>query len=128
MNGKILLNLNLYLWMRSTIELTLCGKISDYKNVILQIKEKVLERIKTRSNISSSPTNLSRNRVVRGELNISSIDPPDCSPGFDSDKVSNPYRLGLDLAVSELSGDFDHYPTTDQISTEPNDGLRHTGY
>ena len=66
--------------------------------------------------------------MVRGELNISSIDPPDFSPGIDRDKVLNQYRLGLDLTVSELSGDFDHYPTTDQISTEPNDGLRHTGY
>ena len=48
------------------VELTLCGRISDYKNVIIQIKEKILERIKTRSNLTSSPTNLSRNRVVIG--------------------------------------------------------------
>ena len=48
------------------VELTLCGRISDYKNVIIQIKEKILERIKTRSNLTSSPTNLSRDRVVIG--------------------------------------------------------------
>ena len=48
------------------VELTLCGRIYDYKNVIIQIKEKILERIKTRSNLTSSPTNLSRDRVVIG--------------------------------------------------------------
>ena len=41
----------------SGVELTLCGKISDYKNEILQIKEKVMERIKTQSNLISFPTN-----------------------------------------------------------------------
>ena len=61
-------------------------------------------------------------------MNISSIDPPDDLPGVDSDKVFNPYRLGLDLPVSEHSGDFDYHPTIDQIGTEPNDGLGNTGF
>ena len=61
--------------------------------------------------------------MIRGESHISTIDYP-----IDSNKFLNPYRLGLDLAVSELSGDFDYYPTTDQIGTEPNDGLGNTGY
>ena len=95
------------------VELTLCGRIFDNKNVILEIKEKVMKRIKIWSNFTSSPTNLSRNRVVRGELNISSIVPPDYSPGIDGDKVLNSYRLGLNLAVSEHSGDFDYLPTLD---------------
>ena len=111
----------------SGVELTLCGRISDYKNVIIEIKEKGMERIKTRSNLTSSPTNLSRNRVLRDELNISSIDSPDYSTDIDSDRVLNPYRLGLNLAVSEHSGDFYYYPTMDQIGTEPNDGLSITG-
>ena len=110
------------------VELTLCGRISDYKNVITLIIEKILKKIKTRGNLTSSPTNLSGNRVTRGELNISSIDPPNYLPGADSDKVLNPYRLGLDLAVSEHSGDSNYYHTNDQIGTEPNDGLGITGY
>ena len=60
-------------------------------------------------------------------MNISSIDPPDYSPGIDSDKVLIPYRLELNLAVSEHSGDFDYYPTMEQIGTEPNDKLSITG-
>ena len=56
--------------------------------------------------------------MIRGELNISSIDPPNYLPSADSDKVLNPYRLGLDLAVSEHSGDSDYYPTCDQIGTD----------
>ena len=53
------------------VELTLCGRISNYKNVIIQIKEKILKRIETRSSSTSSPTNLSGNRAMQGELNIS---------------------------------------------------------
>ena len=64
---------------------------------------------------------------MRGELNISSIDPPDYSPGIYCDKVLNPYRLGLNLAVSEHSGDLGYCPTMDQIGTEPNDRLGITG-
>ena len=39
----------------SGVELTLCGRISDYKNVILEIKEKVMERIKQFVIISNKP-------------------------------------------------------------------------
>ena len=92
------------------VELSLCGRISDYKTKVALIKDKRLKKIKTRSNLISSPTNLSGNRVIRGELNISSIEPP-----IDSDKVLNPYRLGLDLAVSEHSEDSDEYPINHQI-------------
>ena len=52
----------------SGVELTLCGRISDYKNVIFEIKEKVRERIKILSNLTSSPTNLSRNRGLQYSL------------------------------------------------------------
>ena len=57
------------------VELTLCGQISDYKNVIVEIKEKIKERIKIQSNLTSSPAYLSKTRELRIELNISSIDP-----------------------------------------------------
>ena len=92
------------------------------KNVIVEIKEKIKERIKIQSNLTSSPTNLSKTRELRGELNISSIDPPDFShysPDINSDQVLNPKRLRLNHAVSENSGDIDYYPTMDQIVTEP---------
>ena len=56
-------------------------------------------------------------RALRGELNISSTDPSTCLPGADSDKVFNPYRLGLDLTVSEHSGESNYYPTNHQIGT-----------
>ena len=71
---------------------------------------------------------MSGNRAIQGELNISSIDPLTCLPGANSDKVLNPYRLGLDLAVSEHSGESDYYPTNRQIGTGFNDGLSNTGY
>ena len=49
------------------VELTLCGQISDYKNVIVEIKEKIKERIKIQSNLTSSPTYLSKTRELRVE-------------------------------------------------------------
>ena len=49
------------------------------KNVIVEIKEKIKERIKIKSNLTSSPTHLSKTRELRGELNISSFNPPDYS-------------------------------------------------
>ena len=77
------------------VEISLCGRISDYKTDIARIKEKMLKKIKSQSNMISSLASLSGNRVIRGESHISSIDSP-----IDSNKFLNPYRLGLDLAVS----------------------------
>ena len=105
------------------VEISLCARISDYKNDIAQIKEKMLKKIKSQSNMTSSPTSLSENRVIRVELNISSIGFP-----IDSEKVLNSYRLGLDLAVSEHSEDPDEYPIIHQIGTGLNDELCNTGY
>ena len=105
------------------VEISLCGRISDYKTDIARIKEKMHKKIKSRSNMTSSSTSLSGNRVIRGELNISSIDSP-----IDSDKDLNPYRLGLDLPVSEHSEDPDENPIIHQIGTGFNDGLGNTGY
>ena len=68
--------------------------------------------------MTSSLTSLSGNRVIRGELNISSIDPP-----IASDQVLNPYRFGLNLAVSEHLEEPDDYPIVHQIGTGFNDGL-----
>ena len=73
--------------------------------------------------MTSSLTSLSGSRVIRGELNISSIDHP-----IDSDQVLNPYRFGLDLAVFDHSGESDYYPTNYQIVTGFNDGLCNTGF
>ena len=73
--------------------------------------------------MTSSLTSLSGNRVIRGELNISSIYHP-----IDSDQVLNPYRLGLDLAVSEHLEEPDEYTIIHQIGTGFNDGLGNTGY
>ena len=105
------------------VEISLCEGIIDYKTEIALIKEIMLKKITTRSNLTSSPTSLSGNRVIISELNISSIDPP-----VDSDKVLNPYRLGLDLAISEDAGDSNEYPVNHQIGTGFNDGLGNTGY
>ena len=77
------------------VEISLCGRISDYKTDIARIKEKMLKKIKSQSNMISSLASLSGNRVIRGESHISTIDYP-----IDSNKFLNPYRLGLDLAVS----------------------------
>ena len=63
----------------SGVELTVCRRISDYRNVIAEIKMKIKERIKLQSNLTSSTKNLSKTRELSGELNISSIDPPDYS-------------------------------------------------
>ena len=73
--------------------------------------------------MTSSPTCLSGSRKIRGELNISSI-----NPLIDGDQVLNPYRHGLDLTVSEYSDEPDEYPIVHQIGTEFNDGLGNTGY
>ena len=61
--------------------------------------------------------------MIRGELNISSIDPP-----VDSVQVLNPYRFGLNLAVSEQSEVSNEYISNHQISIGFNDGFSTTGY
>ena len=48
------------------------------------------------------------NRVIQGELNISTIDPLTYLPAFNSGKVLNLYRLGLDLAVLEHQGESNY--------------------
>ena len=58
------------------VEISLCGRISDYKTDIAQIKEKMIKKIESRSNMTSFPTSLSGSREIRGELNISSMNPP----------------------------------------------------
>ena len=44
----------------SGVELTVCRRISDYRNVIAEIKMKIKERIKLQSNLTSSPEYVSR--------------------------------------------------------------------
>ena len=73
--------------------------------------------------MTSSPIGISGDRRIRGELNISSID-----PSIDSVQVLTPYRLGLDLAVPEQSEEPNEYPLIHQIGTRFNDGLGNTGY
>ena len=94
------------------VDLSLCGRISNYKTDIARIQKKMLKKSESRSNLTSSPTSLRRNRMIRDELNISSIDPP-----TESDQVLNPYRLGLDLTVSEQLEEPDEYPIIHQIGT-----------
>ena len=68
------------------------------------------------------------NRALQGELNISTIDPLTFLPVFNSEKVLNPYVLGLDLAVLEHQGESNYYPMSHQIGTGFNDGPGNTGY
>ena len=78
-------------------------EISNYKNIINQIRLKVLKRINPQSNLVSSPSNQNLNRVLQDELNISTttIDPPNYQPTHGGDKVLNSYRLGLDLTAHD---------------------------
>ena len=75
-----------------------------------------------RSNLISSPTNFSGNRMIREELNLSSI-----GPSLDSVQVLNPYRVGLDLTVSQRLEQPNRYHIVDQIGIGFNDGLVNTG-
>ena len=85
------------------VEFTMYGEISNYKNIINQIRLKVLKRINPQSNLVSSPSNQNLNRVLQDELNISTttIDPPNYQPTHGGDKVLNTYRLGLDLTAHD---------------------------
>ena len=108
------------------VNLILCGEISNYKNLIAQIKENLLERIKAQSNVTSPPVHSSKNRVVRGELEISILDPPIGVLDHNRDKVFNSYRLGLDLAVPEYQ--VEPNSMHNQFGTRSNDRLGITGY
>ena len=99
------------------VDLTLCGEISNYKNIVIQIKENALKRINVQGNLMSSPSNLNVNRVLQNELNISTIDPPNYQPTLNSDKVLYPYRLGLDLTHSWRR--TERAPWSSAVSTEP---------
>ena len=79
-------------------DLTLCGEISYYKNIVNQIKQKALKGINPPSNLVSSPSNLNlnTNRVLQHELNIFTIDSPNYQSTHKSDKVLNPYRFELE--------------------------------
>ena len=55
--------------------------------------------------------------MIRGELNISSINPP-----AESAQVLNPYRIGLDLAVCGQSEVLDEYISNNQIGIGLYDG------
>ena len=55
------------------VDLTLCGEISNYKNIVTQIKKNNLKRINPQSNLMSSPFNLNWKRALRNDLNISTI-------------------------------------------------------
>ena len=82
-----------------------------------------MKKAESQSNLTSSPTGISGDRMIRGELNISSIDPT-----FDSVQVLNPYRFGLDLAVTEQSEVSNKYIYNHQIGIGFNDGFGTTGY
>ena len=110
------------------VDLTLCGEISNYKNIVTQIKENTLKRISPQSNLMSSLSNLNGNRALRNKLNISTIDPPSYQPTLKSDKVLNPYRLGLDLTVYEYQRESNYLPINHQFGTGFNDGHGNTGY
>ena len=56
--------------------------------------------------------------MIRGELNISSINPP-----AESAQVLNPYRTGLDLAVFGQSEASDEYISNNQIDIRLNISL-----
>ena len=76
----------------------------------------------------SSLSNLYGNRVLQNELNISTIDPSNYQPTLNSDKVLNPYRLGLDLTVHEYQRESNYHPINHQLGTGFNDGLGNAGY
>ena len=49
------------------VDLTLCGRISDYKTDVALIQKKMLKKSESQSNLTSSPTSISGNRVIRGK-------------------------------------------------------------
>ena len=104
------------------VDLTLCGEISYYKKIVNQIKQNVLKGINPPRNLVSFLSNLNLNRVLRHELNIFSLDPPNYQPTHNSDKVLNPYRLGLDLTVHEYQRESNYHPINQQLGTGSKDG------
>ena len=74
--------------------------------------------MESRSNLTSSPTSFRGIRMIREDLNLSSIDPP-----LDRDQIHIPGRLGLDLAVPE---GLQRSTAADQSGIGFSDGLSNT--
>ena len=51
---------------RETI-ISVCGRISDYKTDKEKIKERMIKKIESRNNLTSSPTSFTGNRMIREE-------------------------------------------------------------
>ena len=58
------------------VKFSMCGKISNYKTIINQIRQNAMKGIDPQNDLAPSPPNHNLDSVFCNKLNLSTIDPP----------------------------------------------------